>query len=85
MLQSGAVGSEASLECGDAGSIPALAQWIKDPLLLQLWDRSQLWLWRRNSIYLGQGHKTNRTTPPQKKNFSSSAEVAKFPGLLSHM
>ena len=26
------------------GSIPGLLQWIKNPALLQLWCRSQLWL-----------------------------------------
>ena len=36
------------------GSIPSLAQWVKDLALLQLWLRSHLWLgsdpWRGNSI-----------------------------------
>ena len=38
--------------CGGAGSIPALVQWAKDPVLLQLWLRLQLWFgsdpWPRN-------------------------------------
>ena len=31
-----------------AGSIPALAQWVKDLALLWLWCRSQMWL--RSSV-----------------------------------
>ena len=37
------------------GSIPSPAQWVKDPVLPQLWLRSQLWLrydpWPGNFIY----------------------------------
>lgn len=29
-----------SLECWDTDLIPAPAQWVKDPMLLQLWLRS---------------------------------------------
>ena len=28
--------------CGGTGSSPGVAQWIKDPALLQLWQRLQL-------------------------------------------
>ena len=35
----GAAGSAASLECQDTGLIPALAQWVKDLALPQLWLR----------------------------------------------
>ena len=37
-------GLEASLERWDSGSIPRLAQWVKDLALPQLQHRSQLWL-----------------------------------------
>ena len=44
----------ASWEYWDAGSIPGLAQWVKDLVLLQLQYKSQLWLesdpWPRISI-----------------------------------
>ena len=45
--------STASLEQWDSGSIPHLAQWVKDPALPQLWHRSKPWLrsdpWPGNS------------------------------------
>ena len=48
----GASGLTASLECWDASSIPSLAQWVKNPALLQ--HSSQLRLksdpWPGNSI-----------------------------------
>ena len=38
--------------CGGMSLIPSWAQWVKDPVLLQLWCRSQMWLgldpWPRN-------------------------------------
>ena len=39
-----AIGSVASWECHDAGSIPGPEQWVKDPELLQLQLRPQLQL-----------------------------------------
>ena len=52
----GVMGSAASLELWDTGSIPSRAQWVKDLSLLQLWCRSQLaqiWSWSRNTIRHG--------------------------------
>ena len=36
--------NDPACHCGGTSSIFLLAQWIKDPVLLQLWCRSQLWL-----------------------------------------
>ena len=51
----GSLGSEVSWEQWDTGSIPGLAQWVKDLVLLQL--RSKLPLgsdpWSGNSICFG--------------------------------
>ena len=37
-------GNDLACLCGDAGSIPGLVQWVRDPVLLQLWHRLQLQL-----------------------------------------
>ena len=51
---SGATGLAVSWESWDAGLIPSLAQWVKDPVLPQLQLRLRLWLgsdpWPRRSI-----------------------------------
>ena len=53
----GTMGSKVSWKCWDPGLTPGLAQWVKDPALLQLWLRSQLWLrfdpWPGKSICHG--------------------------------
>jgi len=67
---SGATGSAASLEHWDAGLIPGLAHWVKDLALLQLCQRSQLWLgsdpWPRNSTCHGAAKKKKIKTNKQK-------------------
>ena len=59
-----AVVQQVSLECWDTGSIPGLAQLVKDPTLPQLWQRSHLWLrsdpWLRNSVCHGAAKKRKK-------------------------
>ena len=53
-FRSGATGLVAPVQRQDAGSVPGLAQWVKDLAWLQLWHRSQVPLrsdsWPGNSI-----------------------------------
>ena len=48
--------------------VPPVAQWVKDPVLLQLWQRSQLWLgispWPRDFHMLQM-----RPKKKQRKNY----------------
>ena len=59
-----ATGLVASLERWDTGLIPGPAQWVRDPVLLQLQHRSQLWLgfdpWPGNSICRGTAKKRKK-------------------------
>ena len=60
----GAKGLAASLEHWDAGSIPSLTRWVKDPTLLQLRTRLQLRLgydpWPRSPICHGEAKKRRK-------------------------
>ena len=57
----GATGSTAPWELWGAGSIPSLAQWVKDLALLSWWLRLRLRVgsdpWLKNSICLGAAKK----------------------------
>ena len=60
-------GLGASWECWDTGSIPSLAQWVKDLAFLQLQLKSQLWLrpdfWPRNFLR----HRVSKKRRKKKK------------------
>ena len=66
----GATGSAASWEHWDAGSIPSLAQWVRDLALLQFWLSFQLCLgsdpWTRNSICCREGGQKRKKQRKQK-------------------
>ena len=70
------MGSAASWERWDAGSIPSLVQWVKDLTLLQPWlNRSKLQLrsdpWPGNSLSLGAAQsEKNQKTKKENKDIS---------------
>ena len=59
-----------SWERWDVGSIPGPEQWVKNPVLLQLQFRSQLWLrsepWPRNSVCCGVAKKVKTSKQKMK-------------------
>ena len=72
--------NDLAYHCGGNDLIPGLAQWIKDPLLLQLWYRSQLQLrldpWPRNfHVPWGGKKQTNKTKTMGCSKSSSKWEV----------
>ena len=60
--------------CGSTGSFSGLVQWVKDPALLQLWCRSQMWLrtYPCVGISICCGYGKNKQTNKQKKKTSST-------------
>ena len=74
------IGSVASLQRWDTGSIPSPAQWVKDPVLPQLWHRSPLWFgsepWPGNSK-CREAAKTKQNKTKQKKKKKRKKERKK--------
>ena len=59
------------MELWDTGSIPGLAQWVKDTALLQLHHGSKMWLefdpWPRNAICPWGGQKKKKKREREKE------------------
>ena len=81
----------------DAGSIPDLTQWVKDPVLLELWCRSQMQLGPRiavavavagscssNSVFSLGTSVCRRDSPEKNKNQKTTKPVWALAAFESH-
>ena len=74
-------------ECWDAGSIPCMAQWAKDPVWLLLWLRLRLWLrcdpWLRSSICYRAAKNEGKKKKKRKKEEEEDLSWFHFPCFCS--